>query len=412
MVRVEMNASLGRVKSDDLVTGLLPVLGRSLDLGFNVFDVMHHGIHEKQISNVFRWLLEAEGTHGLGDRFVRIFINEVNQALVGREPFPHDGYWVSQEVNTSGLGEVGDVADLVLESSTAVLVVENYFTSDGHGHSYDGYWRYAVRDGKDGAVVLLCRDEDGSLQSLGWENAPVLTYRKLVRLLFDQVDDAYRLKNPDAYSFIEQMYRKFVKGRGRVEDQDVLNFVISMCHTGEAQRYGFQQQDVAAEQFASDLAEQARERFGEGKELLQRAKDRVTAYSRGPLSRQLDETFGDGFVRKVSAAASGMYRWTIGFWLAADSSDVGEAPTPEDTEDGPQLQIKFGPSAWYANERDPYFKRKVDPDIADYSRLFLTRLDTHEIRQSVVTLREVLDGLEPADDLPLHDELVRLLRDR
>ena len=37
----------------DLVTELLPILGRSLDVGFNVFDVMHHGTHEKQISNVF-----------------------------------------------------------------------------------------------------------------------------------------------------------------------------------------------------------------------------------------------------------------------------------------------------------------------------------------------------------------------
>jgi hypothetical protein len=40
--------------SDDLVTDLLPVLGRPLDRGFNVLDVMHHGSHEKQISNVFR----------------------------------------------------------------------------------------------------------------------------------------------------------------------------------------------------------------------------------------------------------------------------------------------------------------------------------------------------------------------
>ncbi|MEX1093682.1 MAG: hypothetical protein WEB67_05575 [Acidimicrobiia bacterium] len=58
-----------------------------------------------------------------------------------------------------------------------------------------------------------------------------------------------------------------------------------------------------------------------------------------------------------------------------------------------------------------YFQRKVDPDIADYSRLFLTRVNTHEIRQSVVTLQEVLDGLEPEDDRLLQDELVRLLSD-
>jgi PD-(D/E)XK nuclease superfamily len=65
----------------DLATALLPVLHRSLEARFNVFDVMHHGTHEKQISNVFRWLLETEGNHHLGDMFLRIFIDEVNQGL-------------------------------------------------------------------------------------------------------------------------------------------------------------------------------------------------------------------------------------------------------------------------------------------------------------------------------------------
>ena len=46
--------------NQDLVTTLLPIVGRSLELGFNVFEVMHHGLHEKQLSNVFRWLLDAQ----------------------------------------------------------------------------------------------------------------------------------------------------------------------------------------------------------------------------------------------------------------------------------------------------------------------------------------------------------------
>lgn len=396
----------------DLVTGLLPALGRSRLLGFNVFDVMHHGGHEKQISNVFRWLLNSEGTHYLGDRFVRIFIDEVNQARgVECKPFPYEGYWVTQEVNTSRLGEGADIADLVLESGTAVLVIENYFVSDGHDHDYGRYMRYAERDRKQGAVLFLCQERDSTLQTDGWENAPVLTYRQLVRRLFDEVegDEAYKRENPDAYSFITQMHRKYVKGRGDVEEQDILDFVIAMCDTGEVERYGWQRHEEAAGQFASDVAELAKERFDEGRGLLQRAKERLRNYSDGPLRRQLDESLGDGFVRRVSAKASGIYQWTIGFWLAADSSDVGEAPTPEiDTEDGPRLQVKFGPSAWYANEQEPYFKRKVDPDTAEYLRLFLTRVDTHEIRQSDVTIQEVLEGLEPTDNR-LHDEIVRLL---
>ena len=99
----------------DLVTGILPVLGRASDLGFNVFDVMHHGLHEKQISNVFRWLLDSQGSHRLGDAFTRIFMDEVNRAKPDDEPFPCDGYSVWQEVNTSNPQDPGDIADLVLE---------------------------------------------------------------------------------------------------------------------------------------------------------------------------------------------------------------------------------------------------------------------------------------------------------
>ncbi len=389
--------------SDGLVTRLLPVLGRSLDVGFNVFDVMHHGVHEKQISNVFRWLLESEGTHGLGDRFVRIFIDEVSEALAGREPLPHDGYWVRQEVNTAPVDVGADIADLVLESSAAVVVVENYLTSDGHGHSYDRYLAYGQRDGRRGVVALLCRDQDASLQTMGWENAAVLTYATLVDRLHGDLaqDHTYRRRNPDAFSFIDQMHRKFVQGRGHMEDSDVLGFVVAMCGSGEARRYQEQRQDVAAERFAADLAAQARERFGEGRELLQRAKGLLKAFSAGPLKRQLNATLGDGFVGLVSTRFSGIYQWTVNFDIAEDGGvDFGEPP----------LQLKFGPSAWFANERDPNWQNKIDPGVVDYSRLILTRAKNRELRQSAVTLQEVLDGLEPTD-LRLHDEIARMLSD-
>lgn len=387
---------------NELVTGLLPVLGSPRDKWFNVFDVMHHGLHEKQLSNVFRWLLEAEGTHNLGDKFVKVFIDEVNRSVTGHGPLPHDGYWVRQEVNTSIAGDGGDIADLVLESNTTVLVVENYFTSDGHGHSYHRYREYSQRDGRRGVVILLCRDLDRSLQILGWENAPALTYGKLVERLHEVVarDLVYQRKNPEAYSFIEQMYSKFVKGRGRMEDEDVLGFVIAMCDTGEARRYQYKRQDVAAEQFASDLAEQARERFCEARELLQRVKSQLKSFSGETLRRQLNTTLRDDFVRKVTAKYAGIYQWTINFDVTDDGIDFGEG----------RLQLKFGPSAWFANEQDPNWKHTVDPSTADYSRLFLTRATIMEVRQSVVTLQEVLDGLAPTDRR-LHDEIVPLLSD-
>jgi hypothetical protein len=76
-----------------------------------------------------------------------------------------------------------------------------------------------------------------------------------------------------------------------------------------------------------------------------------------------------------------------------------------------KLQLKFGPSAWYANEKDPKWERTVDARVADYSRLFLTRwAEVKEVRQSDVSLQEVLDGLQ-SSDRRLHDELVQFLRD-
>lgn len=386
--------------TDKLVTQMLPVLGRSLDIGFNVFDIMHHGVHEKQISNVFRWLLEVDASHNLSDQFARIFIDEVNRSAGEREPLPVGNYSVRQEVNTSGVGDADDIADLVLESSAAVVVIENYFTSDGHGHSYYRYLQYSQRDGKQGSVVLLCRDEDRSLQTMGWEQASVVTYATLIDRLLEEVDNnpIYQRKNPDAYSFIQQIHRKFVKGKDHMQDHDVLNFVVAMCDAGEARRYRYTQQEAAAEQFASDLASQARERFGEGRELLQQAKGRLRVFSAEVLKRQLNATLGEGFVRGVSARYSGIYQWTVNFDVAEESTDFGEAA----------LQLKFGPSAWFAIEQDTEWKYSVAPGEADYSRIFITLARSREVQQSVVTLQEVLDGLDP-HDTRLHDEMVELL---
>jgi len=218
--------------------------------------------------------LDADGTHGLGETFAEIFIAEVNRDLVGVEPLGAGGYWVRQEVNIAEESGGVDIADLVLESKSATLVIENYGASDGHGHGYEEYLRYSRRDGRTGAVVMLCHQLDRSRLTNGWENAAVVTYRSVLDRLREAVaeDRSYRLKFPEAYSLIDQMHRKFVKGRGPVEDRQVLDFVVAMCKTGEAQRYAKNDIDQVAEQFASDLHEQARERFGEGRALLQGVK--------------------------------------------------------------------------------------------------------------------------------------------
>ena len=81
----------------ELVTALVPSLSRSLAEQFNVFRVMHHGTHEKQLSNVFAWLLDPEGTHELGDAVQGLFLDLVNAHLPAEVQLPRSGYEVAQE---------------------------------------------------------------------------------------------------------------------------------------------------------------------------------------------------------------------------------------------------------------------------------------------------------------------------
>ena len=125
--RATLTLDNGAAMAQKMITRLLPTLCRRRVPAFNVFDVMHHGTHEKQLSNVFGWLLDPEGTHRFGDRFQKIFIDAVNCHGPTGEHFEPGPYQVLQEVNTAPSGVSGDIADLVLESNSAVLVVENYW---------------------------------------------------------------------------------------------------------------------------------------------------------------------------------------------------------------------------------------------------------------------------------------------
>jgi hypothetical protein len=229
----------------------------------------------------------------------------------------------------------------------------------------------------------------------------VVTYGTLIEKLCRRLDadSTYQRQHHDAYLFIQQMYRKFVKDRGPMEDRELLYFVTAMCATGAADYYRWRSTEGARDKFAEEVARQAAERFGEGREILQRLKGRLKSHCTNTLQPQLNETMGDGFITGVSATYAGSYQWTINFDVQDDGEDIGEA----------RLQLKFGPSAWFANERDPHWRYTVDRSIVDYSHVFVTRARYREIRQSAVTLQEVLDGLTPSDRR-LHDEIVQMWR--
>src|SRR5699024_8097382 len=135
------------------VTALLPSLSRSLAEQFNVFRVMHHGTHEKQLSNVFAWLFNARGTHQLGDAPQGLFLDLINAGVPASEQLPRPGYDVAQEVVAPGYEgnpdpESADISDIVLSSPDAAVVVENFGTSDGHGHDYRRYLALGTAGGR------------------------------------------------------------------------------------------------------------------------------------------------------------------------------------------------------------------------------------------------------------------------
>lgn len=137
-------------------------------------------------------------------------------------------------------------------------------------------------------------------------------------------------------------------------------------------------------------------------ELLQRLKATLRNYSAEVLRAQVNDELGYDYITNVAARFQGSYEWTVNFFTTGKSEAV--------------LQLKFGPSAWYANadkHRDwPHdtWEETIPAGQADDSHVFITR-NGKAIRQSVVTVRDVLEG-PSRDDFRLRDEIVRFVRDR
>ena len=383
---------------DELVTALVPSLSRSLAEQFNVFRVMHHGTHEKQLSNVFAWLLDEEGTHNLGDVFQRIFVHQVNQGLPADSLLPDSGFQVDQEVSTRGPAGGGDIADIVLDAPGARVVVENYEFSDGHGHDYGSYESYGAAGGRS-AVVLLCAWRQSALQTDGWERAVVVTYPELLQRLKSHIDaDAgWQRANPRQHAFIHELVQHYTEGQAVVSGEDQIAFIKAMCDTGESARYGYTPHDGAADEFAELLALHARTQFQEGRKTLKSVKTALKRYAERTVVAQLNEELPTGRVTAVTTPFAGKWEWCVEF-VRADAQ--------------PRVYLEFGPTAVVEQEGAPH--PVIDPD---YTKVFATRQQLgpggdgdgiDQIVQSEVGLDEVLAGLGE-DDARLRDALLGII---
>jgi hypothetical protein len=380
---------------NQMVSELVPSLSRSLADQFNVFRVMHHGTHEKQLSNVFAWLLRADATHELGETFQRLFVAQVNSGLPAESQLPTSGYGVVQEVDTSGHEALGrDIADIVLTSARASVVVENFESSDGHGHDYNGYLAYGATGGKQSVVVLLCARRESHRQTKGWEAAVVVTYPELLRRLKAHVDGdaAWRRAHPQQNFFVNELFHHFLEGPAAMSTADRLEFIKSMCETGESARYGHRPQAVAAQEFADLMAQHARRQFEEGRETLAEVKRTLRRYADHVLIGQVNGALQNGRIASARTRFVGQWEWCVELqW----------------TDSQRTIFLEFGPTAVVENQRAPH------PLAApDYAKVFLTRQSAgsdgiDRILQTGVGLDEILTGLS-AEDTRLRDGVLAL----
>lgn len=384
----------------ELVTALVPSLSRSLAEQFNVFRVMHHGTHEKQLSNVFAWLLDPEGTHELGDAVQGLFLDLVNAYLPAEVQLPRSGYEVAQEVVTPGHEglpnpESADIADILLSSPSAAVVVENYGTSDGHGHNYDRYLALGRAGDRVAAVVLLCQRRERHLQRDGWEQAVVIPYAELLDAVRSHTanDRAWTRQYPDQHFFLRQLFEHFVEGPAAMNTADTLAFLTAMCETGESPRYGYQPHDRAAEEFGDLIAAQARRQLQESRELLAETKRRLGVHANAVLMEQINDQLSAGPIDQVVTRFAGLWTWGVELRRA---------------ESYPTVSLVLGPTAVMEMERVP---RKLENP--DYSQVFVGLKDPtvdgpSRIAHTGVRLAEVLNGLD-AEDVRLRDAVLAVI---
>lgn len=376
----------------EALTRLLPSLVAPMSKQFNLFEVLHHGTHEKQLSNLFAWLFDASETHMLQGRFVKHFVAEVNAELtrLGQPRINAEDYIVSQEQNTAAEGMGADIADIVLLGAKAALVIENYYTSDGHGHSYQNYLDHGYRLGaKRSVVVMLCEVLDTGLLVDGWENAPVVTYGNVLRRLHEDLkgDRRYQRRHPDLMWFFKQIAAYFVEG-SPVNNEAIADFIKAVGDTGTAMLYGALN---AREQFVQKVTDEAEEKYDASVELLRQAKIKIRNYLNSNLP-YLNEALGEERFTSVSGRANGIYLWSV------QLIGIGRG-----------INVSLGPSAWYRNEhhQDSGWDTPVaDPD---YSKVFIGNVDTLTLYQSTMSVADVLTDLTP-DNTTLLDEIIDIAR--
>ena len=384
------------------VTELIPALFSKQKKAFNTLAVLRHGTHEKNLSNLFAWMLDPNESHGFGNLFLDIFVKQVNADRSDRLKLAHEnisatGQWkVLQERNTALPGKREDKADIALHNGKTAFVIENYYQSDGHGHSFENYLGYGkdligVDRSEPGSsiVVMLCQyRDDERLEESGWGQGAVVTYESLISALVQAIErlPEYRAKNPDAYALIKQVESFFIGGKGMATREQSQLFVDALCKSGA----GYEFTAGSPDSFADKVREQAVQNFADGKKFLNDVKSKLRDHAERKLKPAILEKFDNVEVTKISIEYKGEFQWTVNIQTNLPSEAV------RDEGMRGRLQFKFGPSAAKAigNDKD-WEDAWTGEGEPDYSKVFITW--DWKIYQTDVTLAEVADGLSETD---------------
>lgn len=146
---------------------------------FNTFDVLRYADYEIRHSNVLAWLLRPTDTHGIGDRFLRWFVEQTNRRLVAanEELIPATDFRTTNVVVEREL-EYVDIT-IFFKKEKCLLAIENKSVpaSSEHIDQVMGYER-KLR-GKHGGhtvkSVLLTTSPHGSVEfpsiaHIGWNS--------------------------------------------------------------------------------------------------------------------------------------------------------------------------------------------------------------------------------------------------
>jgi hypothetical protein len=188
-----------------------------------------------------------------------------------------------------------------------------------------------------------------------------------------------------------------------VNTDQLIDFIDAMCQVGESDRFSLGGDDAALK-FADSFRELAITNFTESRELLFGIKRILRDYASRVLRDQVNEALAKPRFGNVNAGFRGTYQWTVNFKPQEPTEGTEGVEHPDGVDPG-YLQLKFGPSARLANTgNDGWLKTVPTPN---YAHVFITW--NGEVRQSTVTLHEVVHGL-PEDDFRLRDEIVDFIK--